>query len=83
MTRHCVIDSASIELENGAGDGAYDLLDVSGTPDEIGKAIADSLRDSDMSRGPEWFFLKDGDGELYLNVRIKFSEHPILQETEE
>ena len=42
--RLCHIVSASVEEENGAGDGAYDLFDTVGTPDEIGKAIQAGLQ---------------------------------------
>lgn len=69
--RLCHIVSASVEEENGAGDGAYDLLDVAGTPDEIGKAIADSLKEADLFSGRRPSAI-DAGLELYLTVRIQF-----------
>lgn len=69
--RPCHIVSASIEEENGAGDGAYDLLDVAGTPDEIGKAIADSLKETDLYSGRRPSAI-DAGLDLYLTVKIKF-----------
>lgn len=70
MARFCVIDMASIEDEDGAGDGAYGLHDVCGTPEEIGKAIAETLAECDMSMGPAWSYIDNGEP-LYLNIRIK------------
>ncbi len=75
--RDCIITDASIELQNGAGDGAYSLLDVHGTPDDIGKAVADALREGDMCQGPTNAIIEDCDGELYLTMRIKFAKHPV------
>jgi hypothetical protein len=46
--RYCKIESASIELANGAGDGAYGLLGVIGSPEQIGNAIAEELTEGDM-----------------------------------
>lgn len=69
--RLCRIVSGSVEEENGAGDGAYDLFDVVGTPDEIGKAIADSLKEADLYSGRRSSAI-DAGHDLYLTVRIKF-----------
>jgi hypothetical protein len=67
--RSCTIDGASIETEEGIGDGAYSLLDVAGTPDEIGHAIAEALKEGDLGTRDESCLDK---GPLFLNVRIKF-----------
>lgn len=80
--RHCAIVSASIEDASGGGDGAYDLLDVTGSPAQIAKAIKDCLKYADMCRGPDWTYIGDGDAELYLNVRIKFGRHYVTPEEE-
>ncbi len=69
--RMCQIVGGSVELENGAGDGAYDLLNVVGSPDDIGKAIAESLKECDLFVGGTRSEIKAG-RDLYLNVRIKF-----------
>jgi len=69
--RVCHIVAASVEEESGAGDGAYDLFDQTGTPDEIGKAIADSLKEADLYSGRRPSAI-DAGHDLYLTVRIKF-----------
>lgn len=53
-------------------DGAYDLHDVQGPPSEIGKAISDSLRESDMMAGSRGGFLVEDGADLYLTVKIRF-----------
>lgn len=68
--RICQIVDGSVELENGAGDGAYDLFNVVGTPDDIGKAIAESLKECDLFSGGTHSEIEAGQ-DLYLNVRIK------------
>ncbi len=68
--RVCEITNASCEDAEGRGDGAYSLLDVSGSPEEIGKAIADALKEGDLGSGNR-SAINDGK-ELFLNVRIKF-----------
>jgi hypothetical protein len=71
--RLCQIVAASLENASGAGDGAYDLHDVTGTPETIGKAIVESLQTGDLysSRRPSAI----GAGEdLYLCLKIKFCE---------
>lgn len=69
--RRCHIVSGSVEEKSGAGDGAYDLFGRVGTPDEIGTAIADSLKEADLYSGrcPSAI---DAGHHLYLTVRIKF-----------
>lgn len=66
--RYCIIAEGSLENEAGQGDGAYSLLDVEGTPEEIGKAIADALADCDLACGAESTIASEP---LYLNLRIK------------
>lgn len=72
--RLCLIESGSIELENGAGDGAYDLFDITGTPDEIGKAIGESLKTSDLFGGRNMPSQIDAGDNLFMNLRIKFCD---------
>lgn len=81
--RHCRIVSASIEDESGGGDGAYGLFDVEGDPVAIGEAIAEELSTADMTRGPEWAYIADGDSELYLVLKIKFANHFVEFKEEE
>lgn len=64
MKRQATIVGASIEDEGGRGDGAYSLLDVTGTPAEIGFEIACALKESDLTNVPPT-------ADLYLNLRIK------------
>lgn len=71
-TRLCLIESASIVDSNDAGDGAYDLHGETGTPEEIGKAIADSLKTSDLYQGRALPSRIDAGDDLYLVLRIKF-----------
>lgn len=75
--RYCKIESASVELANGGGDGAYGLLGIEGSPEDIGKAIAEELATGDMSQGPAHLLIADGDDELYLTVRIRFARHEL------
>jgi hypothetical protein len=72
--RLCEIVDGGITVEDGTGDGAYNLVDVTGTPDDIGKAVAEYLKTADL-----WCGSKNGDYlasaagmALYLDVRIKF-----------
>lgn len=77
IDRECKIISGSLEVESGAGDGAYDLLDVEGTPEEVGQAIGESLALCDIMTGGCDSILAGGT-DLFLNLRIKIS--PILEE---
>jgi hypothetical protein len=70
--RMCEIVGGSVELENGAGDGAYDLFHVVGTPDDIGTAIAESLKECDLFGGGTRSMI-EAEQDLYLNVRIKIA----------
>lgn len=72
MSRRCVIVDASIEDAEGHGDGAYDLLDVEGTPKHVGRAIASSLAESDLVQGGRdgVCALKAGKP-LFVTVRIR------------
>ena len=56
---------------------------VVGAARGIGRAIAEELTESDMSRGPSWMYLADGDDELYMTVRIRFARHPLEDEPAE
>src|SRR5262252_6471985 len=48
-SRYCRVVGASIVDQQGRGDGAYDLHDVKGTPEEVGAKIAASLKESSLS----------------------------------
>lgn len=72
--RVCTIVSGGVGCDQDAGDdGAYDLLDVSGTPEEIGKAIAESLAGFDVCAGREATFGDKGQ-DVYLTVTIRVSQ---------
>jgi hypothetical protein len=72
MKRICTIINGSVGGDrDAADDGAYDLLDATGTPEEIGKAIADSLRECDLLRGGRTSFLEDMKQPVYLNITIR------------
>src|SRR5687767_4954845 len=68
--RICQIVDGSLLDAEGRGDGAYDLLDVAGTPEEIGKAIADSLREADLGNGSNGDVLEGQGRDLFLELRI-------------
>lgn len=70
--RFCRIVSASVEKADGGGDGAYDLHEVSGSPDKIGEAIADSLDKTEMMCGARSDWLPNDGADLYLVLKIKF-----------
>jgi hypothetical protein len=82
VERICHIVSGSVEEESGAGDGAYDLFNKVGTPDEIGKVIAESLKECDLYSGrcPSAI---DAGHELYLTVRIKVCKGVICEFNEQ
>jgi hypothetical protein len=81
--RHCRVIYAGIGSTPGEpDDGAYGLFDVSGSPLEIGAAIAEELRASDIFRGRN-MLIADNDDELYLTVRIKFARHPVADDDTE
>lgn len=80
--RYCRIESACVEDEVCAGDGAYGLIGVEGTPNEVAMAIANELEIGDMLRGSDWAFIEDGDQELYLSIRIRFARHPLASQEE-
>jgi len=64
-SRYCRVVGASIVDQQGRGDGAYNLLDVHGTPEQVGANIAASLKESDLSSVAE--------GALTLTVTIEIS----------
>lgn len=73
QARFCKIVDADISDETGAGDGAYDLLDVSGTPDEVAKEIAGSLKECDILRGGKVALLADEGQALTLTICIRIT----------
>jgi hypothetical protein len=69
--RHCKIITGSVgDDESADGDGAYDLLDVEGTPEEVGKAIADSLREGFMIRGTRGPCFPD-DAPMFIRLTVR------------
>lgn len=80
--RLCKIEGAGIEDYHGAGDGEYGLLSMVGTPEEIGKAIAESLAQSDIYSGGQMRFADRGQ-DLYLCLRIKISTPEHVNDEEE
>jgi hypothetical protein len=71
---HIVNADFSSKEDGPLDDGAYDLFDKVGTPDQIGKAIAAALRDGDLFQGSHCRSLIDAGHDLYLTVKIKFAE---------
>lgn len=70
--RLCGIVYGAIEDAQGRGDGAYDLLDIVGTPKQIGDAIASSLEQSSLMTGCRDIIEEGGD--VYLVVKVKFCD---------
>lgn len=69
--RHCTVYGAAVGKDDSTDDdSAYDLLDVSGTPEEIGAAVAASLRDTDLTRGGKWGYLENGKP-IYLRICVR------------
>lgn len=65
VPRRYMITSASIELTDGAGDGAYDLLGVASTDAAaIGSAIAEAIATGGLTSTDDY-------DTMYLNVRIR------------
>lgn len=67
-SRFCHIQSASIVDRNDAGDGAYDLLGVGGSPEEVGAAITRALKETDLAAGSR--SLLDSGEVIRLNIHI-------------
>jgi len=68
--RFVFVSSASVEDVHGAGDGCYDLHDVCGTPEEVAKAIGDSLATIDLSSLRGGSSLENGQ-DIYVNLRLR------------
>ena len=71
--RTCRIMTASIEDDEGS-DGEYDLHGMHGTPEEIGRAIARSLAEVDLSEGTT--SLSRAGKPLRLRLLIEFRGPP-------
>lgn len=77
--RHCSVVFGGIGRSNqdllpivDCDDGAYDLLDVEGTPEAVGKAIGEALKATDICHGRDMSgIIEDEDGELYLTVKVR------------
>ena len=67
------IEGASIELSDGRGDGAYDLLDVEGDSLDVAQAIEHALRTADLSC--DVMSAREDKRTLYLNLRIEIKHH--------
>lgn len=72
--RLCHIVDGSVEDSVGAGDGAYDLFDLIGTPKEIGQAIAESLATTDLLFGRDFRGLLETGQSVFLCLRIEISQ---------
>lgn len=82
--RYCKIITAEItELNSSAGDGAYDLHDVSGTPQEVGNKIGDCLAEIDLMRGGRKYLLEDCQEDLVLNLSVRISTSASLDKATE
>lgn len=68
--RFCHIESASIIDSNDAGDGAYDLIGVEGSPEEVGAEILKALKECDLSAGIHGSLLDKGET-LTLSIHVK------------
>lgn len=79
-TRLCHVVSADLEGADGGGDGCEPLFDLTGSPEKIGQAIAETLTEADMMRGRN-MMIENGE-DLYLVLKIKFCD-PQYAETEE
>ncbi len=81
--RLCAIVYAAVSTseEDNDGDGAYDLHDMVGTPNDVGHAIADCLANSDMMQGRH--MLIESGADLYLHVKIKFCAPTAVEEEKE
>jgi len=72
MDRFCTIIHGGVGRdENAADDGAYDLLDVSGTPEEVGRAIAESLKATDLWNAQGGGAIEDRGRPVFLNLTIR------------
>jgi len=71
-SRYCRVVGASIVDQQGRGDGAYDLHDVKGTPEEVGAKIAASLKESSLSSAAEGDAIENGET-LTLTLTIDIS----------
>lgn len=76
VPRTCkIIDGQVGKTPAADDDGAYDLLDVEGTPEEVGKAIADSLAEADLFGGGQGTYLERGQP-IYINITIRLEPIP-------
>lgn len=76
LKRHCEVVEASVGHTRAADDdGAYDLFDVEGAPDDVGLAVAESLQELDLLRGGNWSYIENG-ADIYLNVIIRVRRTP-------
>jgi hypothetical protein len=85
--RYCKIVDGSVGTGPSADDdGAYDLFNRAGTPDEIGKAIADSLKTTDLLGGRGWHIEENG-GCAFVRLTIRIAPnravHDALPEYED
>jgi hypothetical protein len=62
--------------EAADGDGAYDLLDLRGTPEEVGRAIGESLRETCLLQGSHRWLPEQGPMFMRVVLRIDLiAEH--------
>lgn len=72
MTRFCTIEDAGLIAKDGGSDAAYDIVEATGTPAEIGAIIAHQLQVADMCSGDSDSVFED-DGEIVLVMTIKIT----------
>ena len=71
--RLCQITQGGIGLsENAEADAVYDLFDIVGTPEDVGCAIIDALKEGSLDGKYGDYIERSHD--LYLNVTIKFCD---------
>jgi hypothetical protein len=58
------------------GDGAYDLLDLRGTPEEVGRAIGENLRETRLLQGSHRWLPEQGPMFMRVVLRVDLvAEH--------
>ena len=79
--RYCRIIDGSVGSDtNAADDGAYDLFQVAGTPEELGAMIADSLNASELYGGECGSYVENGIP-IYLKLTIRIAPSQAVDES--
>ena len=74
--RYCAIVGGSIEDQHCRGDGAYGLLGLNGSIEDVCRQLAEQMADCDLS-GADGDLINDLGEELYLNVTFKIARHHV------